>query len=114
MPGPELGAKALGLLAHVVDEFRALNAVGEAGEILDQSGDGELPAGLMAINDQRAEIGASGVDSGSQPRASGADDDDIANIVGHRSRNRFPEMPEDAAAPRPESRKTTNGRVAMS
>ena len=98
MSGLELRAETRRLLAHVVDEFRPLDAVRKAGEILDQGGDGELSAGLMPIDDQRAEIGAGGVDGGGQPRTSGADDDDVANVVGHRSRNRFREAQKDAGA----------------
>ena len=79
--GAELGAEARRLLAHVVDQFRPLDAVGKAGKILDQRGDGELAAGLMAVDDQRTEIGAGRIDRGRQPRTSGADDDDITYIV---------------------------------
>ena len=56
--GAILGAEARGLLAHVVDQFRALNAFGKAGKVFDQRGDRELSAGLMAFDDQRLEVGA--------------------------------------------------------
>ena len=97
--GVELSTEARGLLTHVVDEFWPLDAFREARKVLDQGGDGQLPAGLVAVDDERRQVGASGVDGGSQPRASGADDDYVANVVGHRSRNRFPETQEDARAP---------------
>ena len=44
-------------------ELRPLNAVGKAGEILDQRGDGELAAGLMAVDDQRMQVGASRINA---------------------------------------------------
>ena len=56
-----LGAETLRLLAHVLDQFRPLNAFWEAGEIFDQCGDRQLPAGFVAFNDERLEIGARGV-----------------------------------------------------
>src|SRR5580692_4066528 len=84
MSGAELGAEARGLRSHVVDKFRALDAVGEAGKVFDQGGDGELAAGLMAFDEERAEVGAGRINGGGQPRAAGADDNDIAYVVGHR------------------------------
>ncbi len=36
---------------------------GKAGVVLDLGGDGELTAGLHALDDQRLEVGARGVDA---------------------------------------------------
>ena len=114
MPGPELSAKARCLLAHVVDEFRPLDAFGEAGKVLHQRGEGQLAAGLVAVDDEWLQVGASSIDGGGQPRASGADDDDIANVIGHRSRNRFPGTQEDAEALVPQRSQTTNACITDS
>src|SRR6266850_4876083 len=46
-PGFELGAKPLRLLAHVFNEFGAKNAFRETGEVLDHSGQRQLPARLV-------------------------------------------------------------------
>src|SRR5208337_4719349 len=96
VPGHELCAKPRRLLTHVVDELGSLYPVGKTGEILDQGGDGELATGFMAVNNQRREIGSSGVKSGGQSRASGTDDDDVANIFWHRTEVRFCAALEDA------------------
>ncbi len=75
------GAEALGLLAHVFDQLRAQNSFGESGKVLDQRGDGELSARLVAFNDQRFQVGARGVERGSVSGASGPDDDDVASFA---------------------------------
>ena len=80
----ELGAEAGGLLLHVLNEFGALDALGPAGEVFDQGGDGELAAGLVAFKDEGLEVGAGGVDGGSEAGAAGAKDDSIAGFVGSR------------------------------
>src|SRR5215469_1351861 len=77
----ELGAEARGLLLHVVDQLWALDAFGPAGEVLDKSCDGELPAGLMAFQDERLEVGAGGVNGRGKSGAAGAQDDCVANIT---------------------------------
>ena len=74
----ELGAEAPGLLLELLHQLRALNALGEAGVVLDLGGDGELAAGLRAVDDERVEFGARRVDGGGQARRAGADDDDLA------------------------------------
>ena len=40
------------LLAHVVDEFRALDAVGESGKVFDQGGEGQLAARFVSFDDE--------------------------------------------------------------
>ena len=44
-------AEARGLLLHVLDQFRTLDALRPAGKVLDQGGDGELSAGFVAFKD---------------------------------------------------------------
>ena len=57
-----LRPKASRLLAHVLNQLRALDAFGKPGEILHQRGERELASGLMALDHQRLEIGAGGVE----------------------------------------------------
>ena len=54
---------------------------GKAGEILDQGGQGKLPAGLVAGDHQRLQIGARGVNGGGISGAAGADDDDVSHRI---------------------------------
>ena len=68
--------KRVGLLLHVLDELGALDAFGPAGKVFDQGGDGELAAGLVALEDERLEVGARGVDGGGEAGAAGAEDDE--------------------------------------
>src|ERR1700722_11860285 len=75
------GSETLGLLAHVLDQLRAENAFGEAGEILDQRGERKLSAGFVAFDDQRLQVGARGVKGGSVSGTAGADDDDVASFA---------------------------------
>jgi hypothetical protein len=77
----ELGAKANGLLLHVLDEVGALDAFGPAGEVFYQGGDGELAAGLMAFEDEGLEVRACGVDGGGESGAAGAEDDGVASRI---------------------------------
>ena len=77
----ELGAEADGLLFHVLDELGALDAVGPAGKVFDQRGDGELAARLVAFEDERLEVGPGGVDSSGKSGATGAEDDSVAGRV---------------------------------
>jgi hypothetical protein len=73
-------AEALRLLAHVFYQLRSLDAVGKSGKVFDERGHGKLTAGLVALNDERLQIGARRVESGCMAGATGADDDDIANV----------------------------------
>ena len=75
----ELGAEAGGLLLHVLDEFGALHAVGPAGEVFDEGGDGELASWLVTFEDERLEVGARSVDGSGEPGAAGAEDDGFAD-----------------------------------
>jgi hypothetical protein len=60
----EFGAEADGLLLHVLDEVRTLDALGPAGKVFDQRGDGELAARLVAFEDEGLEVGTGSVDGG--------------------------------------------------
>ncbi len=80
MAEAELRAETRGLLADVFDELGALYAIGPAGKVLDQRGDGELAAGLVAFQHQRLEVGAGGVDGRGEPGAAGAEDDGVVNV----------------------------------
>ena len=62
-----LSAKTGRLLLHVLDQFRPLNTVGKAGEVLDQRGDAELSPGLMTFDHKRLQVGPSGINGGGQP-----------------------------------------------
>ena len=70
--GDELGAEPRCLLAHVLHQFGAHDAVGEAGEVLDLGGEHELPAGLvgggrrLAFDDERSQAGSGRVDGGGE------------------------------------------------
>ena len=76
----QLGAEAGGLLLHVLDQLGALDALGPAGKVLDQRGDGELAAGLVAFEDEGLEVGAGGVDGGGESGAAGTEDDGVAGL----------------------------------
>ncbi len=77
--GVEFRAKALRLFAHVFDQFGAEDAVRKAGEILDHGGEAELPARLVAVDDQRLQIGARRVDGGGKAGATASDDDHVVH-----------------------------------
>src|ERR1700733_15390005 len=77
----ELGAEADGLLLHVLDEVGALDALGPAGKVFYQRGDGELAAALMAFEDEGLEVRAGSVDGGCESRAAGTEDDGVAGCV---------------------------------
>jgi hypothetical protein len=82
----QLGSEADGLLLHVLDEFGALDALGPAGKVFNQRGDGELAAGLVAFEDQGLEVGAAGVDGSSESGATGTEDNNVVRkIFGHIS-----------------------------
>ena len=65
----------LGLGLHLLHQPGALDDVAEAGIILDVGGGGELAAGLDALDDDRREAGAGGVDGGGIAGRAGAEDD---------------------------------------
>jgi hypothetical protein len=82
----QLCSEADGLLLHVLDEVGALDALGPAGEVFNQRGDGELAAGLVAFEDERLEIGARSVDGSGESGAPGTEDDSVVrDVFGHIS-----------------------------
>ena len=75
------GAEPLRLFSHVLYQLRAQNTLRKAGKILDQRGQGELAAGLVALYHQRFQVGARRVQCGSVSGAAGSDDDDFASFA---------------------------------
>ena len=73
------GAELLGLPPHIFNEDRAVDAVGETGEILDQRCQRELSSGLMPRNDERLQRSPGSVNRGRIPGASGPDDGNISH-----------------------------------
>lgn len=77
--GDHLGSKSDRLLAHLVHQFRATNAVGETGEVLDIGGGGELSTGGGAVGQHtliqdRLEFRSREVDGSGVSGGAGADD----------------------------------------
>jgi hypothetical protein len=72
----DLGAEALGLGLHGKHEVGTLDALGEAGEVVDLGGLHKLAACLdRARDEQRGQVGAGGVDRSRVAGGAGADDD---------------------------------------
>ncbi len=78
--GAKLRAKPLRLLSGVLDELRPQDSVRKAGEILDHRRKRQLAAGLVAVKDERLQVGARRVNGSGQSRASAADDDDFFQL----------------------------------
>jgi hypothetical protein len=76
--GNELGADMRGLLLHLLHEPGALDNVGIAGIILDVGGDRELPAGCDALDQNRIEHGARGIDRRRIAGRAGSDDHELS------------------------------------
>jgi hypothetical protein len=76
----DLGAELLRLLLELGHELGALDAVGEAGVVLDLGGVHQLSADLdRARDEQRLEVRARRVDGGGESGGAGADDDDLTH-----------------------------------
>src|ERR1700740_1679958 len=90
--GPKLRAKMLCLLAHALDQFRAQDPLGKAGEILDHGRQRELAARVGFIDNQRLEIGARGINGSRQPGAPAPDDDHVM----HDSSSAWIERPQNS------------------
>ena len=84
----ELGAEALGLGAHLVHERRALDALREAGEVLHLGGGHQRATELRALEHQRVQVRAGGVDGGGVPGGTRTDDDQVTDavVLGRRDR----------------------------
>ena len=85
--GDDLGADMGRLLFHLLHQPRALDHIGEARIVLDVGGDGELAAGLDALDQHRFEHRARGIDRRRIAGGAGTDDDDLG-VDGGRHRGR--------------------------
>src|SRR3954447_15305905 len=81
VPRLQLGAELLGLVAHVVHELRALDALREAGEVLHLGGGHQRAAELRTLEHQRVEVGAGGVDGRGVSGRARPDDDQVTHAV---------------------------------
>ena len=85
--GQDLDALHDRLLAEALHEVGAGDLLGEARVVLDVVRDHELAAGDApageALDHERLEVGAGGVDGRSVPGGAGADDDDVADVGAH-------------------------------
>src|ERR1019366_8806228 len=75
--GDDLGADMGGLLLHLLHQPRSLDDVREARIVLHVGGDGELAAGLNALNQHGFEHRTGGVDRSGVTGRAGTDDDDL-------------------------------------
>ena len=94
----EFGAEARALIPHVIDKFRPLNTFGETWKVFHEGCEGQLSTRFVAFDHKRFEVSTGGVEGGGEAGASRADDDDVANVVSHRNRNRFLAAKKDATA----------------
>src|SRR5262249_15635732 len=79
----------LGLLLHLFHEPWPLDDVGEAGIVLYIGGDGELPAGLDALDEHRLQHGAGGIDRGGVAGGTRTDDEELGAVhLDHPTRPR--------------------------
>ena len=78
--GDELGAEAHGLLAELRHELGPEDPVGETREVLDVGGEHELAAGADALDHERVQVGARGVDRGGEAGRARSDDDDFPRV----------------------------------
>src|SRR5690606_13031920 len=81
--GADVGAETLGLLAHLLHEVGAHDALAEAGEVLDLGGGHQRAAELGALEHQRPQVGTRRVDGGGVACRAGADDDQVVNWRAH-------------------------------
>jgi hypothetical protein len=89
--GDDLGADMQRLRTHLLHQPRPLDHIGEAGIVLNIRGNGELPAGLDALDHQRLQHRARRIDSGRVTGWAGPDDDQFLVARRHAaSRWRFP------------------------
>ena len=72
-PGADMGS----LLLHLLHQPGALDDVGEAGIVFHVGGDGELPAGLDALDQDRLQHRPRGIDRRGVTGRAGTDDDDL-------------------------------------
>ena len=75
--GDDLGSDMGRLLLHLLHQPRTLDHVGEARIVLHIGGDGELAAGLDALDQNRFQHRPRGIDRGGVAGGTGTDDDDF-------------------------------------
>ena len=83
--GDEAGAEALGLGPELVHHLRPHDALGIARVVLDVGRVLELAAPLEALDDQRLELGAGGIERRRVAGGPAADDDQVFDLVVHAS-----------------------------
>ena len=79
--GDEAGAEALGLGAELVHHLRPHDPLGVAGVVLDVGRVLQLPAPLEALEDERLEVGARGVERSRVAGRPTADDDHVLDLL---------------------------------
>ena len=79
--GDEAGAEALGLVAQVLHHLRAHHAFGIAGVVLDVGRLLQQAAPGEALDHERLEIGARGVERRRVAGRAAADDDDVLDVL---------------------------------
>ena len=85
--GHQARAEALGLLAQLLHQLRAHDALGEARVVLDVGRLLQQPAPGEALDHERVEVGARGVQRGGVAGGAAADDDhvlDVAHLISNR------------------------------
>ena len=87
--GDEAGAEALGLGAELVHHLRPHDPLGIAGVVLDVGRVLKLPAPLEALDHERLEVGARGVERGRVAGGPAAEDDQVLDsLLAHISQSR--------------------------
>src|ERR1700730_7800078 len=76
-----LRAKALCLLAHVLDQLRTENAFWKSRKIFDQRCESQLSTWLVPLDDQRFQVGPRRVQRSCVSGASGTDYDHITSFA---------------------------------
>ena len=79
--GQELGAEALGLRAEVLHHLRAEDTVPIARIVLDVARDHQLAAPVEALDHERLQVGARGVQRGRVAGRTTADDDHLVHVT---------------------------------
>src|SRR6266511_69143 len=75
-------AEPLRLLLHPLHQLGAEDRLDEAGVVLDLARDGELPARLQPLHEERVQVGAGGVERGGVAGRAAPDDDEPL-VLGH-------------------------------
>jgi hypothetical protein len=78
--GDEARSEALRLIAELLHQLRAHDALGEAGVVLDVRRLLEQAAPEEALDDERVEVGARGVQRGGIAGRPAPDDDDVLDV----------------------------------